>query len=180
MPKLIGLIGPIGAGKTTAAAYLEAMWFFKRLRFADPLKEMLQALGLGGRDLDGDLKETPHPRLCGRTPRHAMQTLGTEWGRRLIAPELWIEAMRFRLDEYFARPHATGAVVDDVRFPNEVALLRSLGGAIWRITGRGDASPGLHVSEHHWREVKPDAEIDNSGTPAALSAAITALMEKTA
>lgn len=177
MPKLIGLMGPIGAGKTTAAHYLEAGWFFKRLRFADPLKDMLRALGLGGREIDGDLKEKPCPRLCGATPRHAMQTLGTEWGRNIIAPELWIEAMRFRLDDYFARPNPIGAVVDDVRFPNEVALLRSLGGAIWMVTGRGAGEPGLHVSEHHWREVRPDAAIDNSGSPAELHAAIERLME---
>jgi hypothetical protein len=38
---------------------------------------------------DRQLKETPLP-VIGKSPREIMQTLGTEWGRRLVNPDLWV------------------------------------------------------------------------------------------
>ena len=42
---------------------------------------MLYQLGLGEAHIEGALKEVPCELLGGKTPRYAMQTLGTEWGR---------------------------------------------------------------------------------------------------
>ena len=116
--KHILLIGPAGAGKSSIAAVLEAKNGFKPIKFAYRLKKMLLAMGLTQEDLeDPDLKNTPHPLLRGKTPRHAMQTLGTDWGRDLIHHDLWAENT---LDYVYklARP----VVADDVRFENEIEL----------------------------------------------------------
>lgn len=154
-PRLIGFAGPIGAGKTTAAEHLVRAHGFVRIRFAGPLKDMMRALGLGEAEVDGDRKEVPCPLLCGRTPRWAMQTIGTEWGRELIHPDLWTTIWAARVAA------ATAPVVaDDVRFPNEVAGIHRLGGIVIRVTRPGVAAAG-HASEAQALEV--DGEIENGG-----------------
>ena len=65
---------------------------FLCLPFAAPLKAMFAALGIAPapRDDPRVWRETPHPLLCGRTPRQALQTLGTEWGRDCIGDDVWV------------------------------------------------------------------------------------------
>lgn len=185
---LIGLTGLAGAGKSTAAAYLVRQHGFEVVPFAGPLKAMMRALGLDDRDLSA-FKERPHPLLCGKSPRQAMQTLGTEWGRNLIGEDLWLNAWRARV-ESLARaeagasaalnrpPSALRIVVDDVRFPNEVALVHSLGGWMIRITrsGAGSASGAGHASEIINDGLDVDAEIVNDGEPEAMFQALDDLI----
>jgi len=144
---VIAFTGLAGSGKSTAAKCLVDTWGFTRVRFAGPLKDMMRALGLGEREVDGDLKEIPCDLLGGRTPRHAMQTLGTEWGRELIAPDLWIRAWRAAVEKL---PADARVVVDDCRFPNEGDAVCAVGGVIVRIVrpGAGAGAAG-HSSEAH-------------------------------
>lgn len=144
---LIGLTGRAGAGKSTAAHYLNAVHGFSRTRFAGPLKDMLRAIGLSEDEIEGDRKETPCALLGGATPRHAMQTLGSEWGRDLIHPELWAviwqEKTRRLLDAGYS------VCVEDVRFPNEAAAVKALGGHIMRVRTFDPPPAGDHISEQH-------------------------------
>ena len=143
MMRVIGLSGFAGSGKSTAAMWLVEHRGFTRVRFAGPLKAMMAALGLSQREIDGDLKEEPCVLLGGCSPRHAMQTLGTEWGRRLIDPDLWVRAWRKQAGDVLACGGLV--VVDDCRFVNEVSAIRALDGFVIRIEGKGAA--GSHVSE---------------------------------
>ena len=148
-PVVLGLTGRAGAGKSTAAAHLVAHHGFVRRPFAALLKGMLRSLLLGQgvpaaaveRMIDGDGKELPTRHLGGQTPRRAMQLLGTEWGRGL-APDLWVDmwaASIAGLDR---------VVADDVRFDNEAAAIRALGGTVVEIRRPGLARlAGGHVSE---------------------------------
>lgn len=178
-PRIIGLAGRAGSGKSTAAAFLVARGNFARLRFASPLKSMLSALyaeaGLPaaeiGRRIEGDLKELPDPLLDGVSPRRAMVTLGTEWGRDMISARLW-------LDVWSARARAAilsgrSVVAEDVRFPNEAAAIRNLGGRVLYIARAGEPVAAGHVSEG-FDPRHADAIIDNSGTLGALARAINA------
>ena len=140
---IIGFCGPIGAGKTTCARHLEASHGFRRVRFAGPLKDMLRALGLTDEELDGHLKEQPCDLLGGQTPRRAMQTLGTEWGRALIHPDLWVLAWLHAIKDY------PQVVVDDVRFPNEVETIRAAGGMVILVERPGFTAETTHPSESH-------------------------------
>lgn len=143
MTGLLGITGPAGSGKSTAAQVLVgAGW--ARVRMAGPLKAMLRAIGLTDRHLDGDLKELPCDLLQGRTPRHAMQTLGSEWGRALIGPDLWIDLARREIVQTMAL--GVSVVVDDVRFENEAAMIRALGGMVLGLSRPGTGG-GDHVSE---------------------------------
>lgn len=152
---IIAFCGPAGAGKSAAADRLMHRHGFARVRFAGALKRMMWALGLDEHHTDGDLKEMPCDLLAGRTPRFAMQTLGTEWGRDIIAPDLWLRAWRDELDRT-----AGPVVVDDVRYLNEAEAVRQAGGRLIRIVGRGGIA-GAHASER--LEFAADGEIDNAG-----------------
>lgn len=153
---IIGLCGLAGSGKTTVARMLEAEFGFARVSFAGPLKDMTRALGLSLREMAGDLKEQPCDMLCGKTPRQFMQLLGTEFGRQMIGEDFWVEAWRAavnraHLDQIATAcaPVAARIVADDVRFANEAAAIRALGGRVIRIDrpGAGSASGAGHASE---------------------------------
>jgi hypothetical protein len=117
-----------GAGKTTVANSLIKKGFFP-IKFAGCLKNMLRtclvyqgvAHNIIERMIEGDLKETPSEYLLGKTPRHAMQTLGTEWGRDLIGKNMWLNTTQMRIN---SNP-LQSIVIDDLRFPNEYEFLRS-------------------------------------------------------
>ena len=160
-PGLLGITGKAGSGKSTAAEYLvQNGWH--RIKFADPLKDMLRAIGLDNRHIEGELKELPCDILSGATPRHAMQTLGTEWGRGMIHPDLWIDLARRKIS--LAMASGLSVVVDDVRFENEAQVIRDLGGMVLGLERHG-AGAGGHVSESG---VSCDLTYHNAGTVAEL------------
>jgi hypothetical protein len=136
---LIGLCGLAGSGKSTVAEHLTRVHGFSRIRFAGALKRMLAAAGVTHDMLDGSAKEEPCALLCNRTPRHAMQTLGTEWGRQCIGQDFWIGLWRAEVERW----PSMHIVADDVRFPNELAAVRALGGRIWLVK-----RPALRAMPH--------------------------------
>ncbi len=148
--RLIAFCGLAGHGKTTAAeaivsAPLSGRWV--RLSFADPIRAMLSALGVPSRNLNTE-KEVPLRLLGYRTARHAMQTLGTEWGRGQMAPDLWLRVAEHRILDRLANNHAV--VIDDCRFTNEAELVHALGGLVILVVNpRGYEPPilGRHASE---------------------------------
>lgn len=153
-PLIVGITGPAGSGKSTAAGALVADGY-QRLPLALPIKHMLRAgLGLTEEETDGQLKQVVLSRLgLTVTPRTLMQTLGTEWGRD-IDEHFWLKAWQARADKMI--PH-TGQgramiVVDDVRFMNEALFLRSLGARIICIKGRPTVLRGSEQA--HWSEIE--------------------------
>lgn len=143
---IIAFAGLIGSGKTTAAMHLVENHNFRRIRFAGPLKDMAYAFGLSQDQVDGKLKEEPCDLLGGKSPRQFMQLLGTEFGRNLIDPNLWIKAWKHHADQV---PEGVGIVVDDCRFPNEADTIHnaSTHARICRITRPGIGARQAHVSE---------------------------------
>ena len=85
-------------------------------------------MGLSREQVDGVLKETPSHLLCGATPRRAMQTLGTEWGRNMIGPDVWVRLTMHRVDELLAS--GVNVIIDDVRFDNEAEAIRERDGQL--------------------------------------------------
>lgn len=157
LPPVIALTGLAGSGKSTASKYLVEKHGYQLVKFAGPLKDMLRAIGLGEGHIEGAHKETDLAMLSGHTPRYAMQTLGTEWGRKCMGEDFWTNLWRSRVDSVLAFDGRV--VVDDCRFPNEADEVRKLGGVVWQLVGRGGIA-GSHESEAGCGE--PDAVVDNS------------------
>lgn len=164
MRQIIGLVGPKGCGKSTLATQLVDIGFARR-PFAGPLKEMLRQLlriqGVDGRTIDdmidGSAKETPSMYLVGRSPRYAMQTLGTEWGRQQMRGDLWIQVW---INQISRANFPT--VVEDVRFQNEANAIKEMNGILVRIDRRAANVMDQHVSEIEQAEIACDFTIRNS------------------
>jgi hypothetical protein len=161
-PLLIGLSGLARVGKDTAAQHLVYHHGFQSYAFADPLRDgLMHILNLSPCDFEGAQKELPLPWL-GRSPRELMQSLGTEWGRNSVHPELWLLLAAQNLD-LLARTHdaAHGLVVSDLRFENEASFIRQRGGVVIHIN-RDTASPvNAHVSEAGIQVRSGDIELFN-------------------
>jgi len=145
---IVGLSGLIGSGKTFAAEHLSYTRGFYIIRFAKGLKSMLHAIGLKVEHTQGHLKEVPCDLLQGKTPRYAMQTLGTEWGRELIGDDIWVSVWENRLPD-----QAIGVVCDDCRFLNEAEAVMRISASARLIrcvvggTGPEDNETTAHASE---------------------------------
>ena len=174
LPLAIGLSGRGGVGKSNTAHALGALAPCVNVPISTPIKAMMRALyeafGVDAptihRKLDGDLKREPCDVLGGRTPTFAMQTLGTEWGRDLIAPNLWV---RWWVNE------ANGCIAaglvpvnDSVRFAEEADAVRELGGVVVGLVGRSDLAAD-HVSE---RGIAADAVVTVATKPSDVAAAV--------
>ena len=163
LPYLIGLYSPTpGCGKTTVANLLAE---HRRVSFAAPLKEavshILHELGLPGFHYAYTDKEAIIPGIS-VSARHMMQTLGTEWGRACIHPYFWVMIARAKAERIMK--DGRSVVIDDVRFPNEAAMIRELGGELWRIDRPGVTYNGDHSSESGLEDIAPDRVIVNDGS----------------
>ena len=166
---IIGLSGYAGSGKSTAAQALIGYGWHPR-KFAAPLKGMLQFfLAYQGaapdhiaRMIEGDMKEVLSVMLGGQTPRHAMQTLGTEWGRGWMSESLWVDAAMRNMPGH--------TVFDDCRFENEAKAIRDRGGKIIQVTRTGVGGTSTHPSECL---PVPDLILNNDSTPEEMVLRLT-------
>lgn len=181
--KVIGLCGAAGAGKDTAASLMDG---HRAIAFADVLyQEVAQAYCCDVEELrDRDAKEVPQMWLTGIdcedegfcnylesvdiwqsdadackpcSPRQILQW----WGdyRRAQDPDYFVKAVRLEVCAGMRK-----VVITDVRFANEAALIRQLGGEIWQIVRPGVAAGGTgHKSDTDGSEFAPDRVIVNDG-----------------
>lgn len=183
---ILGIVGFLGSGKGTVGDILAADYSFKKLAFADPLKDAVSSIfGWRRALLEGDtqesreFRETVDPFWSARlgkeiTPRKALQLMGTEAGRNVFGEDIWVASLVSR-----AQVHHN-VVVTDVRFRNEIAALREEGGKIVRVKrgpepeyydvalyNRGIMDithPNIHPSEWDWIGSEFDMVIENEGT----------------
>jgi hypothetical protein len=173
---LIGLHGPAGAGKDSVAAVIKADHIRRGERcrataFAERLYLAVSAItGLSPAVLrHREAKEKVIPWL-GKSPRQLLQSLGTEWGRTLVHPDIWVRATLEDARPWLAR--GISVVITDVRFDNEAEAIRQAGGRVLRIT-RPNASclagdTAQHPSEAGISPHLIDGEIVNDGGLDAL------------
>ncbi len=162
---LIGLAGHARVGKDTVAHHLANHLQLISYAFAEPLKQALAYMfHLTTAQLEGSEKEEPL-RWLGKSPRELMQLLGTEWGRDLIHPQIWLLLAELNLQRRAEiDQHMKGVVIRDVRFDNEADWVRSKGGVIFHISRRGMRPANGHTSESGVRHYTGDYVIENNGT----------------
>lgn len=165
-PRVIGLMGYGGSGKSEVAKYLAGVGYV-RTHIKTPLRNMAASLlaDLGYSQLevdaylDGELKRETIPKLH-RSGTEIQQFLGTEFGRDFCYPGLWLDMWCEAAGEHLA--NGRKVVQESVRFPNEAAAVRALGGVVLRVERPGVGPLSGHASEEP--PCKPDHIIYNNGT----------------
>lgn len=174
---IIGLAGYARVGKNEAARGLEPLGWEVHA-FADKLRQYLYTLNpMVGISFYGDVvtlqavidahgwdgyKETEYNDEI----RRLIQTNGTDCGRNLISQDIWVDAT---LRGYGLNKWHYGELIDanwvipDVRFPNELDAIHSLGGKVIRIS-----KPGVGPLNDHQSETALDdyrlTDLANDGT----------------
>lgn len=150
---IIGLSGLAGVGKDTIADFLVRHHAFEKVSLAEPFKVFCkEVLGFSDDQLFGPSKfrDAVDPRY-GKTPREALQKLGTDWGRAFYE-NIWVDRAIQIAQARLRFCRSDGCVIPDVRFKNELDAIKAAGGQVWRIV-RTDARCGLageaaaHISE---------------------------------
>lgn len=168
---LIGIAGRARSGKDTVANFIIAAIGGYRYSFADPIRAMLAPLGVDMNDPYWQARKEDIIPALGVSPRRMMQTLGTEWGRNLINPDLWIVLAHQRLLQ-----NGPGMVISDVRFENEAAWIRKHGGRIIHVIRPDAKAIEAHASEDGIEVQDTDAQLFNNGTLEELQLSVRELL----
>jgi hypothetical protein len=200
-----------GAGKDVVAKRLVDNHNFISLAWADPLKRFCKEVyefpdeALWGESDARVLPDKRYPRPEGGflTPRFALQSLGTDWGRNCYL-NTWVDygirtAKRILGGQYYTpknglsifepggRKKPKGVVFSDVRFMNELSAIKEAGGKVVRIKRQigtpydAEAMNLLHDSETELPNTPDelfDYIIDNSGTLDDLMIKIDNMVEE--
>lgn len=189
---IIGICGLIGSGKDSIASYLEETHNFTRLNFSAKLKEacaiifdwdidMLNGLTKAARD-QRELVDDWWSEKLGiddLSPRKALQLIGTEVFRQNFSDNIWVAAVERTITKH------QHVILSDVRFPNEIAMIRNVGGQMWRVSRKEMPDwytyimanehetiadymktyhPDVHPSEWSWIRESFDQDLANRGT----------------
>jgi len=168
-PLLIGLTGPARSGKSTAAEHLVRNHMLEHYAFADPLRTgLMEIFNLDPEDFEGSRKEQPIDWI-GKSPRQLMQSMGTEWARQMVHPDVWVKIAEQNLNYMEnALTDVIGFVISDVRFENEAELIRNRGGTIIHIQRPNAPAVNPHISEAGVQRLGVDLTVYNAGTQAGL------------
>ena len=186
---IIGLAGGLQSGKDTTAKILIDKYGFKKLAFADALRDSLYTLNpvVDYTRIDDkfgftDFQEIRLQDLIARFGwekakvqypeiRRLLQVLGTESGREVHGQNCWVDIVARQLDEDLEQ----NFVISDLRFPSELEMIHEYGGKSIRITRKGFEPKGNHASEM-WLEGVQHS-IPNDGTLEDLERHICMLYE---
>ena len=178
---IVALCGPAGCGKTTVAKELSLATGAGIVSFALPMKHMIEELlEYYGYDEDErcralytqEGKAKPLSSIPGSpTPRHLLQTIGTEWGRDQVHPDIGVSAALAQ-----AGRCSKGAIFDDCRFNNEAAAVRLVGGVVVHLRRKAILGIPHHASETGVFAEPRDLHVVNDREPHLVAAQIRQLV----
>lgn len=176
-PRVVGIMGYAGSGKTTVANILRERHGYKGPHIKRPLVHMAETLlyhlGIAPAEivsyLDGAKKRDVIPEL-GISGTELQQQIGS-WGRS-VREDLWLSAWCVAADRILNKG---GRVVQEsVRHTNEADSIRARGGMIVLIERPGVGRLNDHESENI--PTDPDAIIHNSGSVVDLRGRVADLV----
>lgn len=186
---ILGLSGWARAGKDTVGKILVEQYGFERMAFAEGVYAAAEALDpivgvpFGNSRLSDALDHykgwhdaKDHPEV-----RRLLQRIGTEVGREVIDPDVWVMALANRLEwtslGLTVSPDRN-YVITDVRFFNEANWVKRVGGKVVRIQRHGFGPANDHVSERQLDDYPFDALLHNDRSMEALVGEVQTLMER--
>jgi hypothetical protein len=164
--RLIGITGKARSGKDTIGRWFRDYRGAYVTSFAWPIKAGIEKMFSLPADIwDGPQKEYDIDWL-GVSPRYLAQTLGTEWGRAHVDPDVWVKALEQRLREARVWYQDCTIVLTDCRFVNEAQWVRQNGHLLHVTRPGADGEVGVkgHASENGVLPEPGDRYIDNDGT----------------
>lgn len=160
---LIGLAGNIGSGKSAAAGMIPGA---HHVQWADPIYRGLAAM----LDIPEDVLRDPAAKgdalshaTLNVVPRNLLRTLGTEWGRELVHPDIWVRLTVARIAKVHACTGRDVFAICGTRFANEMTTVRDNGGEVWWIDRPG-TEQGPHTSDRTLVREQCDRVLVNDGT----------------
>jgi hypothetical protein len=124
------------------------------------------------------------------TVRQFMQLLGTEAGRKIIHPDIWVNALMadykrdVKIYDKTENGFDTGVgtytypnwIISDVRFPNEIEAIKKVGGVVIRID-RETGNQDTHESERALNEYEGwNYVIDNNDSMESLIKSVRSIL----
>lgn len=152
---LIGIGYKAGVGKDTVADYLVKRHGFRKVRFADALKDAAcRIFGWERRQLESLEFKTTVDEFWGKTPRTLLQRFGTDAMRDTIRKDIWVRSAGRTIYDLLYSGHKV--VVSDVRFRNEADAIKDWNGILIRVDRPGWLAPGAESNNKHASEIDLD------------------------
>lgn len=182
LPRIIGLTGVMGSGKSTVAALLGMVGYHEK-NFAYPLRVEVDsvvrteglaapwiheaAVSLATWDQVVCDRESIWRKPTSEAARLVLQRYGTEY-RRAQDEDYWVKQLAETIEP------TESYVIGDLRFANEAAWIKAQGGVVWEVR-RGVKPPATHASEE--LNFPVDGVIHNNGSISELAAAVRKMLE---
>lgn len=180
---IIGLAGYAGAGKDTVGKILNLCYGYRRVAFADKVKQLALLI-----DPAVTINRTSNPE------RYSLATLfhkeGMNWdkikhhyevrrtlqdigqgARDVLGDRVWLNAANLEDHE------VEDITVTDVRYLNECREIQSYGGQVWWIQRDGVGPANSHKSETSITADMVNRSLSNNGTLQRLVCDVAALMK---
>lgn len=157
---IIGLSGYAQSGKDTIAKTLIEEYGYRRIGFADPIREFLLRINPilhDGRRVGEWVKEFGWDITKAQTEaRRLLQETGMV-AREMFGQHFWIILALLDVKS------TDKVVITDVRFTNEADMIKTMGGKVWRVVRPGVGPVNNHVSESDMDSYSVDHTIVNDG-----------------
>jgi hypothetical protein len=173
LPIIVGITGKKFNGKDTLGNHLVSKYNYVRIAFADPLKEVIKTVfNFNDEQLYGESKEIIDE-YWKVAPRTVMQYVGTDMFRNQIGKilpdigtNIWIEVIKRKILDIWKTNPNQRIVLTDLRFPNEINLIKELNGIIIRVKRNIEKSEDefvvIHESETYIDMFKVDYDFENN------------------
>lgn len=171
---IIGLAGYARSGKDEVAKILVKNYGFRRIAFADPIREFVLRVNPileSGHRIGELVKEFGWELAKSKDEsRRLLQEVGLV-ARDMFGPNFWVDLAVKNIS------FGERVVISDVRFKNEMTVIRQLEGKTFRVLRDGVGPVNAHISETEIDDSYFNAYIPNNGTLEELEAYVDTLMK---